>query len=316
MKRKSLVLLAGVLMLVAIGTAVAAAAFDAQLGVVRRAVVPMLAADSAPGQAGLVFCTVTSVTDGDTIDVGGCPDAGRVRLLLVDAPELSPPARCFSREATDYVRRHLLGRSVGLERDTRNVDRFDRLLRYVWLDGQLFNERMVRDGMAVLLVIGPDVKHRDRIAAAQTEARAANRGLWGACGGVDAPATPTPPGAATPTPTRTPTPLATPTPGGACEAATARIVSLNKVDEVVVIEGSGNMTGWYLISERGEQRFDFPAGFTLNGRVEIVSDTPAFPNTATRLWWSSAAMWNNTLDDDALLHDCLGRLVQTFEDGH
>lgn len=285
-----------------------------------QAYAPMLAADSA-GPAGLVFCTVTAVVDGDTVDVGGCVDAGRVRLILVDTPEIYGGARCFSREASDYTKQFLLGRSVGLERDVSNTDRYGRYLRCIWLDGELFNERMVRDGYAVLAEFPPDLKYRDRIAAAEAEARAANRGLWAACGGVDRPATPTPtaPGGGSPTarPTRTPspTPQATPTPGGTCGAATARIVSLNKSTEVLVIEGSGNMTGWYVISERGNQRFDFPQGFVLSGRVEIVSDTPRFANTATRLWWSDAAIWNNSQDDDALLYDCSGRLVQRFDDG-
>jgi hypothetical protein len=26
-------------------------------------------------------------------------------------------------------------------------------------------------------------------------------------------------------------------------------------------------------------------------------------------------LWNNTSDDDALLYDCTGRLVQRFDDG-
>ncbi|WP_322795088.1 thermonuclease family protein [Tepidiforma sp.] len=281
-----------------------------------RAYAPMLAADSA-GPTGLVYCTVTAVVDGDTIDVGGCADAGRVRLILIDTPEIFGGARCFSREASDYTKQFLLGRTVGLERNVSNTDRYGRFLRYAWLDGELFNERIVRDGYAVLAEFPPDLKYRDRIAAAEAEARAANRGLWAACGGIDRPATPTPVGVASPTPTRTPspTPSATPTPGGSCGAATARIVSLNKSTEVLVIEGSGNMSGWYVISERGNQRFDFPQGFVLSGRVEIVSDTPRFTNTATRLWWSDAAIWNNSLDDDALLYDCTGRLVQRFDDG-
>ncbi len=287
--------------------------------------VPMVAADSAPAAVppGLIACTVVAVVDGDTIDVAGCADAGRVRLILVDAPELSGGARCFSREATEYVRSRLLNRSVQMEQDVSNTDRFGRFLRYLWVDGELFNERMVRDGFAALAVFPPDVKYRDRIAAAEAEAKAANRGLWGACGGLNTPATPTPttggtPGAtATATPTRTPTPgaTATPTPGAACAAATARIVALNKVAEVVTIEGSGNLTGWYLISENGSQRIDFPAGFVLNGQVTIHSNTPQFPDTATSLWWTGGAVWNNSQSDDALLYNCDGQLVQRFDDG-
>ncbi len=304
-------------LLVAVGLVAGCRAAAQPAGTTPRAYAPMVAADSAPGlPAGMVECVVTNVVDGDTIDVGSCADTGRVRLILIDAPELSGGARCFSRESTEYVAARLLGRTVGLERDVSNTDRYGRYLRYAWVDGELFNERMVRDGYAALAVYPPDVKYRERIAAAEAEAKAANRGLWGVCGGLNAPATPTPAsGAPTATPTRTPTPPATPTPGGACTAATARVVSLNKAAEVVVIEGSGDLTGWYLISERGNQRFDFPAGFVLAGRVEVWSGVPQFANTPTRLWWSEQTFWNNTQDDDALLYDCTGRLVQRFDDG-
>lgn len=310
MKKVALLLAGSLLVVAALGLVVAGQGE----GLERRATVPMLAADSV---AGLPACVVVNVVDGDTIDVEGCVDSGRIRLILVDAPEISGGARCFSREAKEYVAARLLGRTVSLERDVSDTDRFGRYLRYVWLDGVLFNEAMVRDGYAALAVFPPDVKYRERIAAAEAEARGLNRGLWGVCGVLNAPATPTPstPGAATPTVTATPTPQPTPTPGGACAAATARITSLDKDAEFVRIEGSGDLTGWYLVSERGSQRFDFPPGFVLDGWVEVWSGVPQFANTATRLWWSADKYWNNSENDDALLYDCTGRLVQRFDDG-
>jgi len=201
-------LVASVLLLL-LGGAAACRAAAQPSATTPRAIVPMVAADSVPTPAGRAQCVVTNVVDGDTIDVGGCADAGRVRLILIDAPESSGGARCFSKEATDYVKARLLGRTVELERDVSDRDRFGRYLRYVWVDGELFNERMVRDGYAALAVFPPDVKYRDRIAAAEAEAKAANRGLWGACGGLNTPATPTP--ATAGTPAATPTWTATPT---------------------------------------------------------------------------------------------------------
>ncbi len=162
-------------------------------------------------------CVVSNVVDGDTIDVSGCADSGRVRLILVDTPEVFGGVQCYGREASAYTEQWLLGKTVTLEKDVSETDRFGRLLRYVWVDGLLFNEQIVRDGYAVLSTFPPDVKHVERIRAAQQEAYLNDRGLWGSCGGVDVPAPPTPPVAptsptqpfATATPTRTP-----PSPGG------------------------------------------------------------------------------------------------------
>lgn len=122
--------------------------------------------------------------------------------------------------------------------------------------------------------------------------------------------TPSPTGSATSTPTATPT--STPS---VCGGATGSITALDKQDEVVTVSGSGNMTGWYLISEAGNQRFDFPSGFTASGPVQIRSGVAQFPNGASELWWTSSNIWNNADDDDAMLFDCLGQLRSTFEDG-
>jgi hypothetical protein len=87
------------------------------------------------------------------------------------------------------------------------------------------------------------------------------------------------------------------------------------VGETVTVSGSGTMTGWYIISTNGSQRFDFPAGYVLGGSVVIRSNVAAFPPSPTQLWWTTAAVWNNTQNDDAQLFNCQGMLVQTFDDG-
>lgn len=134
--------------------------------------------DDSPSTSTGSGCVVGHVIDGDTIDVTGCPDAGRIRLLQIDAPEVHPTAECFGPEATDYTTAALLGETVELERDVRDTDPYDRKLRYVWLDGELFNERIVADGFARQVTFPPDVKYEARVLAAQREARQSNRGLW------------------------------------------------------------------------------------------------------------------------------------------
>jgi len=184
-----------------------------------RAVVAGLARDqSVKGDpAGLTYCTVASITDGDTIRVSGCADAGPIRLILIDSPETFDGPECYGWESTDHLKALLpISSSVGLERDRSNTDRYGRFLRYAWVSGELINERMVRDGYAVLTVFPPDTKYQGRILAAEQEAKAANRGLWPACGGADRPLlSPTLTGAtaaATRTPTTVSTATRTPTP--------------------------------------------------------------------------------------------------------
>ena len=158
---------------------------------------------------GLVSCVVSNVVDGDTIDVTGCSDEGRIRFILVDTPEVFGGVQCYGREASDYTRSRLLGQTIQLEKDVSNTDRYGRYLRYVWIGGQLFNEQLVRDGFATLATFPPDVKYVERIRAAQQEAYYAGRGLWGADACAEPPSAPAPPVFAPPeagtSPTATPT---------------------------------------------------------------------------------------------------------------
>ena len=81
-----------------------------------------------------ITAQVTSVTDGDTIVVrlaSGTEE--RVRLIGVDTPESTGQVEPFGREAANFTRERVAGKSVFLEIDVAERDRFGRLLAYVWL---------------------------------------------------------------------------------------------------------------------------------------------------------------------------------------
>lgn len=152
---------------------------------------------STPITVGLteVHPVVTRVVDGDTIEVRMRDgELEKVRLLLVDTPEVFGGVECYGREASAYVRGLLpAGAVVRLERDETNRDSFGRLLRYLYLaDGTMLNERLVEGGYAEYNPYdGVNVRHAARIEAAQTRARSAAAGLWTACASEDT-STPTP----------------------------------------------------------------------------------------------------------------------------
>lgn len=78
-----------------------------------------------------------------------------------------------------------------------------------------------------------------------------------------------------------------------------------------------NMTGWQLISVRGNQRYTFPVGYVYDpsqGFVRVWSNTPAFPGSQSDLWWRSSSVWADSDDDDGRLLDCLGNEVAYWDD--
>ena len=124
---------------------------------------------------------VSEVIDGDTIRL---TTGEKVRYIGIDTPESVHPTKdkqCFGGEASIENERMVLGKTVILEKDKSETDRYGRLLRYVWLDGEMVNKKLVRDGFAVAKAYKPDVKYQEILEQAQLEAQTANRGLWANC---------------------------------------------------------------------------------------------------------------------------------------
>jgi micrococcal nuclease len=154
-------------------------------------------------QPGMTTAVVARVIDGDTVEL---QDGSRLRYIGVDTPETVDPGRpvgCFGPEASARNKALVLGKTVQLEKDVSETDRYGRLLRYVYLDGVMINEQLVAEGYAMSSTYPPDVKYQARFVAAQQAAQAADKGLWGGCES-EAPAT-VPTTAPTVSPTVAPT---------------------------------------------------------------------------------------------------------------
>lgn len=118
--------------------------------------------------AGATPATVTGITDGDTIRVRSGSAEFRLRYIGVDTPEVGQP--CYD-AATAANAALVADKTVYLEKDVSETDRYGRLLRYVWLeDGRLVNEELVRQGFAAASTYPPDVRYQARLAAAQRAA--------------------------------------------------------------------------------------------------------------------------------------------------
>lgn len=124
---------------------------------------------------------VTRVIDGDTIEL---ENGQRVRYIGMDTPETvspSKPVQCFGKEASDKNKELVLGKKVRLEKDITDRDKYDRLLRYVYVGDLFVNLELVRRGYAFSYTYPPDVKFQDEILSAQQQAREEKAGLWLSC---------------------------------------------------------------------------------------------------------------------------------------
>ncbi len=123
---------------------------------------------------------VTGITDGDSIEVDVNGVTFRVRYIGIDAPEMNgEPLGEESRAANAAL---LGGKRIVMIRDLSEADRYGRLLRHVFADGVFVGRELVREGLARAGHYPPDVSCDEDFKAAQDEARAAERGIWGLLG--------------------------------------------------------------------------------------------------------------------------------------
>jgi micrococcal nuclease len=236
--------------------------------------------------------TVVEVVDGDTVEVDIDGRRERVRLVGINAPERD---ECLAGEATTALADLLARDEIRLERDQSDRDQYGRLLRYVFAGGELVNEVLVAQGLAISRAYPPDTARQDALDRAQTEAREAQRGQWApdACG---RPAE------------------------GAAALAIAEIradppgddtVVLN--DEFVVIANEGAdavpLAGWGLRDESASHRFTFPAA-TLDPGEAITVHSGCGTASDTDLYWcvAGSAVWNND-GDTVFLVDPAGNVA-------
>ena len=135
---------------------------------------------------------VDYVVDGDTVDVILDGHEQRVRLASIDAPESASHDEAQNVEegvlATEYLRTLLpVGRTVYLQKDTSETDKYGRLVRYIWLEipsdahdskevaAKMVNSLVVEAGFAQAERFWPDVAYVDQLKEAQE--RAADAGL-------------------------------------------------------------------------------------------------------------------------------------------
>ncbi len=160
-----------------------------RLGASSRQVVPEVKRKAYPPKVQAQF---VRAVDGDTLAVTIAGEEERVQLLGVDAGELyrkvsktegdrltteweatDDPA---AQESQQRLQELLSGRTLTLEFEGQQVDRYGRLLAYVWLESgdggeRLFvNEWMLREGLAEPYWLGDRQKYADRLHAAASAA--------------------------------------------------------------------------------------------------------------------------------------------------
>jgi len=222
------------------------------------------------------FGKVENVVDGDTIKVLIDGSIYPVRYIGIDTPESTNTIEYFGQESSSKNSDLVRGMDVILYKDVSETDRYDRLLRYVFVGDMFINYELVNQGYATAMYYPPDVACATLFDEAQANARAQSLGMWAVQAGQ---------------------------PIKAGSSGALEIVNVNKNAEYVDIKNPGaasiDLKGWVLLSETGNQ------SCKLEGSVQ--------PGATFRIWSGSGAtgfscgysksIWNNNETDPAVLFD-------------
>ena len=234
---------------------------------------------------------VTRVIDGDTIEVDIDGTIYKVRYIGIDTPELDdehPKCRVLAQEATRYNRQLVAGKTVRLEKDVSETDRYERLLRYVYVDDIFVNAELVRQGLAWAKPYPPDTKYQDYLEEMEAEAKQDGGNIW-------------------PPPTEVRNVQIT-------DIFYDGLVPQVESDEYVEITNLGDqpqdLAGWMLrdISE-GYPSFIFPSYILAPGKSIRVYTNEYHDEWGGFSFEYGRAVWHNTEPDVAVLFDSQGKEV-------
>ena len=130
--------------------------------------------DNPSNNSGYEQALVTSVIDGDTVELA---DGRHVRYLGIDTPEVGD---YYAEEATARNRDLVEGKTIELQRGSRDQDEYGRLLRYVYVDGTFVNAELVAEGYATAYIFDPDDRYSQILVQLEQYARMRELGLWAA----------------------------------------------------------------------------------------------------------------------------------------
>lgn len=118
--------------------------------------------------------------DGDTIKVIRKKEEITVRLLAVDTPEVNKK-EYYAKEASDYTCNLIKkAKKIELEYDSKSseTDKYGRVLAWVYVDDELLNDELIKNGYAKVAYLYAHYKYVDILKVHEKKAQNSNIGIW------------------------------------------------------------------------------------------------------------------------------------------
>jgi micrococcal nuclease len=119
---------------------------------------------------------VVRVVSGQTLEATSMGKVLRVRLVGIEAPDIQQQP--WGQAAKQQLETMVSGKTVILELDGQDADKFGRQWAYVWQNGKLLNEQLLQAGYVLWDGRSHNHKYDERLFQAQAWARIMGRGIW------------------------------------------------------------------------------------------------------------------------------------------
>ena len=135
-------------------------------------------------KAETIEVTYKSCVDGDTAWFTLDNEDIKVRFIGIDAPEIEheeTPAEYYSEEAKNYVCSKLEdAKKIELEFDPNSdkKDKYNRFLAWIFVDDNLLQKDIVKNGYAKVAYLYDNYKYSDAILKNEEIAKKKNLGIW------------------------------------------------------------------------------------------------------------------------------------------
>lgn len=128
--------------------------------------------------------TLAKCVDGDTARFNIDGKVKSTRFLAIDTPESVHPKKKpekYGKEASNYTCNQLKkARKIVLEYDDNSTktDKYDRALAWVFVDGKLLQQLLVREGYAKVTYLYGDYKYTDLLKKEEQKAKSNKLKIW------------------------------------------------------------------------------------------------------------------------------------------
>lgn len=119
--------------------------------------------------------------DGDTAWFSINNENIKARFLAIDTPESTTTKEKYGKEASEYTCNRLKkANKIILEYDDNSdkVDKYNRELVWIWVDGKLLQEELLKEGLAEIKYLYGDYDYTPRLQEIENQAKANKLNIW------------------------------------------------------------------------------------------------------------------------------------------